>query len=105
MERMVATRRFRYADTMLEPGEHFFAAPSKAKILRTLNRAMAAPQTAANAPPESVDTNAASAAEDLSALRAEYHTASGKRAYHGWDADTLRDKIAGYHRRDMRAED
>ena len=32
--------------------------------------------------------------DDLSALRAEYQEAVGKKAYHGWDADTLREKIA-----------
>lgn len=31
---------------------------------------------------------------DLAALRAEYQEAVGKRAFHGWDADTLREKIA-----------
>lgn len=33
-------------------------------------------------------------ADDLTELRAAYQDAVGKRAYHGWDADTLRDKIA-----------
>lgn len=31
---------------------------------------------------------------ELSDLRAEYQEAVGKRAYHGWDADTIRKKIA-----------
>lgn len=30
---------------------------------------------------------------ELAELRAEYQDVVGKRAYHGWDADTLRDKI------------
>lgn len=33
-------------------------------------------------------------ANDLSVLRGEYQDALGKKAYHGWDADTLREKIA-----------
>ena len=33
-------------------------------------------------------------ADDLTALRAEYQEAVGKKPYHGWDADTLRAKIA-----------
>ena len=33
-------------------------------------------------------------ADELDALRDEYKEAVGKRAYHGWDADTLREKIA-----------
>lgn len=32
--------------------------------------------------------------EELSRLRAEYQEAVGKRAFHGWDAETLRQKIA-----------
>lgn len=32
--------------------------------------------------------------DDLTALRAEYLDAVGKKPFHGWDADTLRDKIA-----------
>ena len=30
----------------------------------------------------------------LTDLRAQYQEATGKRAYHGWDVDTLREKIA-----------
>jgi len=32
--------------------------------------------------------------EVLSSLRAEYQEVVGKRPFHGWDADTLREKIA-----------
>ena len=32
--------------------------------------------------------------DDMAELRAEYQEAVGKKAYHGWDADTLREKIA-----------
>lgn len=31
--------------------------------------------------------------DEMAALRARYQNAFGKRAYHGWDADTLREKI------------
>lgn len=34
--------------------------------------------------------------EDLSRLRAEYQEAVGKRAFHGWDAGQLREKIAEF---------
>lgn len=34
------------------------------------------------------------APDELSALRAEYQEVVGKRAFHGWDAETLRQKIA-----------
>jgi len=39
-----------------------------------------------------VDTDLEAA--ELTALRSEYQDAAGKRAYHGWDAETLREKIA-----------
>ena len=32
--------------------------------------------------------------DDLSSLRAEYQEVVGKKAYHGWGADALREKIA-----------
>jgi hypothetical protein len=32
--------------------------------------------------------------EELKALREEYQETVGKRAYHGWDAETLKAKIA-----------
>ena len=32
--------------------------------------------------------------DDLAALRAEYQGVVGKKAFHGWDSGTLRDKIA-----------
>ena len=36
----------------------------------------------------------AEAEDELAELRAQYQKAVGKRAYHGWDASTLREKIA-----------
>ena len=32
--------------------------------------------------------------DELTELRAEYQSVFDKRPYHGWDADTLREKIA-----------
>lgn len=40
------------------------------------------------------DEAGGSPADDLAALRAEYQDVVGKKAYHGWSADELRDKIA-----------
>ena len=37
---------------------------------------------------------AAEAEAELAELRAQYQKAVGKRAYHAWDAETLREKIA-----------
>ena len=33
-------------------------------------------------------------ADDLTALRAEYQEAVGKKAYHGWSAEEIRSRIA-----------
>ena len=40
------------------------------------------------------DMTAEDQADELDALRDEYKEVVGKRAYHAWDADTLREKIA-----------
>ena len=32
--------------------------------------------------------------DEITALRAEYQDVVGKKAFHGWDSDALRDKIA-----------
>lgn len=37
---------------------------------------------------------AADDADELAELRAEYQEVVGKRAYHGWDENALREKIA-----------
>lgn len=39
-------------------------------------------------------TGTGGTADDLEQLRAEYQAALGKKPYHGWDAATLREKIA-----------
>lgn len=39
-------------------------------------------------------TLAAEAEDELTELRAQYQQVVGKRAYHSWDAETLREKIA-----------
>lgn len=39
-------------------------------------------------------TEAEPVVDDLVALRDEYFLAAGKRAFHGWDAAALREKIA-----------
>lgn len=40
------------------------------------------------------EAEAVEAEDELSELRAQYQEAFGKRAYHGWDAKMLREKIA-----------
>jgi len=45
-------------------------------------------------PPTDGADQAATSPDELTDLRAEYHEVVGKRPYHGWNADTLREKIA-----------
>lgn len=40
------------------------------------------------------DMRATEIEDELTELRAEYQEVVGKRAYHGWDAETLRAKIS-----------
>lgn len=60
-----------------------------ATVLRKLGHA--APEVA-QAEPEAPESHAP--VDELAVLRAEYSEAAGKRPFHGWDADTLREKIA-----------
>jgi hypothetical protein len=43
--------------------------------------------------------------KSLTDLRDDYHLLTGKRPFNGWDADTLREKMGEYRRRDMRAQE
>lgn len=58
---------------------------------------------AADLPDEAMPVAEVVAEDDLGSLREEYETAVGKRPFMGWDADTLRAKMAEYRRKDMRA--
>lgn len=61
-----------------------------AKILQGLKRGVYMTRDMrANPASQGTDQN-----DDLSDLRAEYQEVVGKRAFHGWDAETLREKIA-----------
>lgn len=81
---LIANREMSYATRRLMADDRFDASRNDARILVGLKRARLA---------EEEDAEAAAAAE-LAALRAEYQTKVGKRAFNGWDASTLREKIA-----------
>lgn len=68
----------------------------KAEGPQAINRHPAIEKDEAEAAPEGVS--------EIASLRAEYETVIGRKPFNGWDRDTLRDKIAAYLRRDMRAE-
>lgn len=95
---LIATRSFTYANRRLLPGQDFATKTERdAKLLIAIGKARprrvpgaipAPPADLVAKVPELSDTS------DISALRSEYHGLTGKRAYHGWDAETLADKIA-----------
>lgn len=94
-------------------GRRTYAQGDTIDVSRLEARTFKALGWAADAPAQ-VQENPMPATEQpdpLEALRAEYQTAVGRRAYHGWDADQLRAKIEQsrqgglYNRRDMRPEE
>lgn len=82
MADLIATKSLQYATRRLMPGDAFTANNERdARILCGIGKARRAPEKAATK-------------DDLAELRAEYQDKFGKRPFHGWDADTLREKIA-----------
>jgi hypothetical protein len=83
---LIATKSLRYGTRRLMADDGFQARPRDARLLVAIGKARYATQDAKPADEPVVD--------DLSDLRAEYQAKAGKKPYHGWDADTLRAKIA-----------
>ena len=80
MKDLITTKPLRYANKSMLPGDGFSASARDADILVRLGRAR-------------YDTKDA-VTDDLPTLRAEYQTVVGKKPFHGWDAETLKAKIA-----------
>ncbi|WP_457812343.1 hypothetical protein [Sinorhizobium meliloti] len=78
--KLIACRHLTYGTRRLLPGEMFEASDRNARLLIAVNKAKTAQPDAG--------------AHDLPALRKEYQKVSGKRPFNGWDAETLRSKIA-----------
>lgn len=113
MQKLIATKSMTYATRRLMPGDAFEARPADARLLIAIKKAKAdrVPGTVP-APPASLakqlrrdpldhdgdgrkgGSAAPSQTDDLPKLRAEYFAAFGKRPFNGWDAETLRSKIA-----------
>lgn len=83
MPRMTATRPFRYASRALKPGDVFTALCRDARLLEAIGKAR-----------RYVPEPAKSGDDELAGLRAEYQRIVGRRPFHGWDAATLREKMA-----------
>jgi hypothetical protein len=107
---MTAKILFGYAGQDRQPGSHFEAESERdAKLLKVLGRAdyrttaiVAAPLQKSVKP--ATELPAPAAGEDdppppgdiIAPLREEYQRVLGKKPFHGWDADTLREKIAAH---------
>lgn len=82
MRDLIATKPGRYGTRRLQANDTFQARPRDARLLVAIGKAQYAPQC----PAKQVD--------DIGKLRIAYENAFGKRPFMGWDADTLREKIA-----------
>lgn len=97
MADLIANKAFTYANRRLLPGQDFSTKSERdANLLIAIGKAR--PRRVPGSvppPPKALATKIASAApaEDLTALRAAYLEATGKRPFNGWDAATLRSKI------------
>ncbi|WP_417585120.1 hypothetical protein [Pelagibacterium sp.] len=78
---MIASQAMTYGTRRLKAGDEFSVPRRDAGILVRIGRAR-------------VPDDKPSAEDELTALRAEYQDVVGKRAYHAWDADELRKKVA-----------
>lgn len=111
---LVAIKPFSYANKRREVGDRFTASVSDARLLIAIRKAAkaGAERPAAALPPPPADladkiarfdhdhrggpggSAAPPADADLPFLRRQYFETLGKRPFNGWDAETLRDKIA-----------
>lgn len=89
MPRMIATKDMTYATRRLQAGDEIqnVSGPN-ARLLTALGRARLVE------PGETKEVKAEVQEDAKASLRAEYQRVFGKRAFNGWDADTLREKIA-----------
>lgn len=93
---MRALKSFSYNTRRLLPGDHFETKRDiDARLLEVNKRAERLRQPGKlPAPPASLATKVPPAGEDISALRNEYAKVMGKRPFNGWDAETLKAKMA-----------
>jgi hypothetical protein len=95
-KQMIASQSMTYATRRLQAGDGFEASRRDAELLKRLGRATEAP-----ADPLDHDRDGkkggstpAKKSDELTALRALYQDRFGKRAFHGWDAKALTEKLA-----------
>lgn len=106
MVEMIATKRLKYGTRRLTAGDPFEARHDRdARLLigigkaRYATRDMVADDTPKYVPVDPRrnsldDTHRPAETDERPALRAEYEAKFGKRAFPGWSADVLREKLA-----------
>lgn len=99
MAQLRATRAFPYNSRRLLPGDLFEASDRDARLLLAVRKAERVREAAIVPPPPpevaaKIVAAVGSSDDTLQKLRAEYEAALGKRPYMGWNAETLREKIA-----------
>lgn len=83
--KMIVTEPMRYGTRMLQAGAQVLMSGPQARLYAALGKVTAGPPVRrVKDVPEG----------DITALRAAYTVKLGKRPWPGWDADTLREKIA-----------
>lgn len=89
---MTATKNLRYATRQLKAGDGFVASKRDALILAALGRAEYGTRVieAVDAPKKAE----ASGDDGMKALREEYQRVVGKKPFGGWDAETIKAKMA-----------
>lgn len=102
MPKIFAVKEVRYAQRRYLPGDAFDASEKDAKLLTAIGRASYGKKPNKTDLPE---PKPAAERDEMAELRTEYEDKIGRRPYMGWNADMLREKMAEYLRRDMRAED
>jgi hypothetical protein len=102
MPTVTAAKELRYAGRTIHAGESFDATDKDARILTRIGKVGPAPVNPTDVP--KAEPEAPEVPDDLAAMRAEYSERFGKRPFHGWSPEQLRERM-GYNRRDMRAED
>lgn len=82
---MIAKRPMTYATRRLQAGDAFSASNANGRVLAAIGKA-----EIVSGPAEAGTGDAG----NLSDLRAQYQQKFDKKAYHGWDAATLTQKLA-----------
>ena len=90
---LTATKSFSYRTRRLLPGDLFTAPHRDAHILVAIGKAKMEREPGSIAPPPP-GLVAKVQGNELADLRAEYQRRVGKRPFNGWNATTLREKIA-----------